>query len=215
MWQGTAWCRRGAASPTVEADRKIHDDLCRHKKYRCPFAEGCHDLLKIEDMRDHGVDVHRLRVTDRAPRERFVDHLVEMMDARDRLNRMRKWKLLYAVDDDIYFVRVRRKKDPELREMRVAVAAYRIFRKNCDDHITPPLRVKVAIALEHSQAIAFTLNPEDALTTHKPRRPIPLDRIMDLPMHTAVCFPASLCDLTVGDTAGEPLKVDLTIEFHP
>ena len=26
---------------------------------------------------------------------------LEMMDARDRLNRMRKWKLLYAIDGDL------------------------------------------------------------------------------------------------------------------
>ena len=99
--------------------------------------------------------------------------------------------------------------------MQMALSAYRIFRKDGDDGARPPLRVKVAIALEHRQAIAFTLNPEDALTTRKPRTPIPLDRVMDLPMHTAVQFPASMCDLTVGDLPGEPLKVDLTVEFHP
>ena len=199
----------------TKAERRAHDDVCLHKKYRCPFAEGCPALLKVEAMRDHGVEAHRLRVTDRAPRERFVDHLVEMAEPRDRLNRMRKWKLLYAIDGDIYFLRVRRRKDPDLREMQMALSAYRIFRKDGDDGARPPLRVKVAIALEHRQAIAFTLNPEDALTTRKPRTPIPLDRVMDLPMHTAVQFPASMCDLTVGDLPGEPLKVDLTVEFHP
>ncbi|KAH8045291.1 hypothetical protein JL721_12660 [Aureococcus anophagefferens] len=166
-----------------------------------PFAEGCPALLKVEAMRDHGVEAHRPAWTD-ARAERFVDHLVEMAEPRDRLNRMRKWKLLYAIDGDIYF-------------LRMALSAYRIFRKDGDDGARPPLRVKVAIALEHRQAIAFTLNPEDALTTRKPRTPIPLDRVMDLPMHTAVQFPASMCDLTVGDLPGEPLRVDLTVEFHP
>ncbi|KAH8046517.1 hypothetical protein JL720_16380 [Aureococcus anophagefferens] len=101
-------------------------------------------------------------VTDRARREALVDHLVEMAEPRDRLNRMRKWKLLYAIDGDIYFLL---RKDPDLREMQMALSAYRIFRKDGDDGARPPLRVKVAIALEHRQAIAFTLNPEHALTT--------------------------------------------------
>ncbi|KAH8048157.1 hypothetical protein JL721_12024 [Aureococcus anophagefferens] len=102
----------------TKAERRAHDDVCLHKKYRCPFAEGCPALLKVEAMRDHGVEAHRLRVTDRAPRERFVDHLVEMAEPRDRLNRMRKWKLLYAIDGDIYFLRVRRRKDPGSKRER-------------------------------------------------------------------------------------------------
>lgn len=197
----------------TKAERTAHGPTCFHRKFRCPFSEKCADYLKLEDLREHGIDAHRLRIAVKWPGERFTDYIVEMKDWDDRQRRSRKWKLLYTVETDIYLLVVRRKRDPELRHMSYAIAAHRIFRQNNDDAEDLPRQIRIAIALEQRQAIAVTLSPEDALTTRKPCQPIPLDRLMDRPMYNSITFPAHWGNLTMGEDEDTALKIDLRIEF--
>jgi len=177
----------------------------------CPFAEACKCSVPPEGLVDHGIDAHRLRITQKAVNQSFNDTVVESADIRERMRKNRRWRFMYEIGQDIYMFFVQRKRDREYSDMIMSFGVYRIYKAaHADDDDDRPLRCQVAVNLQDRQGVAFTLNATDALTERRPRRQIPLDAVCEQKMESFLSFPATLCDLGLTE---EGYAMELVLKF--